>query len=76
MIDPLTGGKLTPARLQESFDAVFDRIVTDGAIDRVPSRQRTGRGALANQRQEHRFLQFKDAESWQAYSAAAISMPG
>jgi hypothetical protein len=29
-----------------------------------------GRGALANQRQEHRFLVFKDADAWRAYHEA------
>jgi hypothetical protein len=70
MTDPLTGGPLTPARVVESLRVIYDRIVTDGAIDMQPSRQAQGRGALANQRQEHRFLVFKDATAWRDYNQA------
>lgn len=70
MTDPLSGGPLTAARLDEALDVIYDRIVTDGAIDRAPSRQAQGRGALANQRQEHRFLEFKDATAWRDYNQA------
>lgn len=70
MTDPLTGGPLTPARVVESLRVIYDRIVTDGAIDMTPSRQALGRGALANQRQEHRFLVFKDASAWRDYNEA------
>lgn len=66
MTDPLTGGPLSAARLEESLRAIYPRILTDGAID-GPAH---GHAALANQRQEHRFLVFKDAESWLEYSAA------
>lgn len=70
MTDPLTGGPLTEARIAESLDVIFDRIVTDGAIDLKPSRQPQGRGALADQRQEHRFLVFRDADAWRDYNQA------
>lgn len=70
MRDPLTEGPLTQARLAEALDVIYDRIVTDGAIDRQPSAQVRGRGALANQRQEHRFLEFKDADAWRDYNQA------
>lgn len=70
MTDPLTGGPLTPARVVESLRVIYDRIVTDGAIDLKPSRQPQGRGALANQRQEHRFLVFRDADAWRDYNQA------
>lgn len=70
MTDPLSGGPLTPARLTESLGVIYDRIVTDGAIDVSPSMATHGRGALANQRQEHRFLQFKSADAWRDYAAA------
>lgn len=70
MRDPLTDGPLTTARLAEALDVIYDRIVTDGAIDRTPSMQGRGRGALANQRQEHRFLEFKDAAAWRDYNQA------
>ncbi len=67
---PLTEGPLTTARLAEALDVIYDRIVTDGAIDQMPSMQARGRGALANQRQEHRFLEFKDASAWRDYNQA------
>lgn len=70
MRDPLTDGPLTPARVVESLRVIYDRIVTDGAIDMAPSPQQRGRGALANQRQEHRFLEFKDAAAWRDYNQA------
>jgi hypothetical protein len=70
MRDPLTGGPLTEARIAESLDVIYDRMVTDGAIDLKPSRQPQGRGALANQRQEHRFLVFRDADAWRDYNQA------
>lgn len=66
--DPLTGGKLEGARLDEVMRRAFDNIITDGWADRKPSGQPQGRGALANQRQEHRFLHFKSAEDWIAYN--------
>lgn len=70
MTDPLTGGALTPGRLDEALKVVYRRIVTNGAIDREPAMARFGRGALANQRQEERFLQFKDARAWRDYAEA------
>lgn len=70
MRDPLTGGVFDPARLDEALRVVWRRIVTDGAIDLVPSGQPRGRGALANQRQDHRFLVFRDATAWRDYARA------
>ena len=70
MRDPLTGEALSPARLRESLDAIYDRIVTDGASDLVANGTVPGRGAVANQRQEHRFLVFRDANAWREYNDA------
>ena len=70
MRDPLSGAALSPERLAESLSVVWRRIVTDGAIDLSPSGQPQGRGALANQRQEERFLHFKDAAAWRDYAEA------
>lgn len=70
MRDPLTGGPFDPARTDAALRVVWSRIVTDGAVDLKPSGQPFGRGALANQRQEHRFLTFKDAQAWRDYAAA------
>ncbi|OCC01846.1 hypothetical protein BA190_26910 [Labrys sp. WJW] len=68
MRDPLSGGPLSPERLNEALDAIYERVVTNGAVDLEPSGQARGRGALANQRQEERFLHFKDAQAWLAYN--------
>lgn len=68
MRDPLTGDKLSPARLEQTLDAAFDAVTTDGWSKREPSSVRQGRGALASQRAEHRFLHFKDAEGWLDYN--------
>jgi hypothetical protein len=70
MRDPLSGAALSPERLDESLATIYRRIVTDGTIDRAPSGQPSGRGALANQRQEARFLHFKDAGAWRDYAQA------
>lgn len=70
MADPRGGGPIAGARLDEALSSIWRRIVTDGAIDREPSGQPRGRGALANQRQEERFLEFKDAGAWRDYAAA------
>jgi len=67
MRHPLTGGRIGAAELERILDGVYDNIVTDGWIDRQPSRQAFGRGALANQRAEHRFLVFRSADEWLAY---------
>lgn len=70
MVDPLTGGALSPERLDQALDVIWRRIVTNGASEMEPSSQPRGRGALANQRQEERFLHFKDATAWREYAEA------
>lgn len=68
MRDPLTGESLSAARLDEVLHQIWGNIATDG-INRIkPSTQRHGAGALASQRADHRFLHFKDADSWLAYA--------
>ena len=67
MRDPLNGEALSPARLDQVLDRAYDNIVSNGWAHREPSGQRFGQGALANQRQEHRFLVFKSADDWLAY---------
>lgn len=68
MKDPLTKGQLSPQRLDEVLRVAFDRIATGGWSDREPSRAAFGRGALANQRGEERFLHFKTADDWLTYN--------
>lgn len=64
MKDPLTGGRLTPERLDEGMRAAYDRIVTGGWSDREPKAVPFGVGALANQRSQHRFFHYKTADDW------------
>lgn len=68
MRDPLTGQALTADRLEASLDAAFDAITTDGWSKQTPQAVPFGRGALANQRAEHRFLVFQSADDWLAYN--------
>lgn len=70
MRDPVTGGPFNPAKLDHTLNVIFDRITTDGWIDRVPKAQVSGEGMLASQRAEHRFLHFKGSEAWQKYADA------
>ncbi len=70
MVDPLTGGNYTHPRLMETLKVIYDNVTTDGWAGRDATMQRQGPGALANQRQEHRFIQFKSAADAKAYDAA------
>ncbi|MCW2317481.1 hypothetical protein M2322_003040 [Rhodoblastus acidophilus] len=70
MRDPLTQQALSPERLDEALRVIYWRKVTDGGLERAPTMQVFGKGALANQRQDHRFLIFKDGDAWRAYDAA------
>lgn len=67
MKDPLTGEALTPARLDQVLSGAYANIVSNGWATREPAMARFGKGKLASQRQEHRFLVFKDADSWLQY---------
>jgi hypothetical protein len=64
----LTGKPMTPADLSASLDEIYDRIITDGWNNRLPAASMSGKGMLASQRAEHRFLHFKDADAWQKYA--------
>lgn len=67
MHHPLTGAEVTAGELDEVLGAIWDRVATDGWNERQPMRQAQGRGALANQHAEHRFLVFKNADAWMEY---------
>lgn len=67
MRHPLSGRPVTERELDGVLEDIFYTITTDGWIDRQPSRQRFGAGALANQRAEHRFLIFRTADDWMEY---------
>lgn len=68
MVDPLTGDPLGAAGLDRALDHVFASIVSDGWANRKPSMAPIGRGAIASQRQDARFLVFKDADAWMEYN--------
>ncbi|MBI1684466.1 hypothetical protein [Caulobacter hibisci] len=68
MIDRLTDKPFAPAQLKAVLSDVYDSIVTLGAIDREMG-EALGKGKVADQRAEHRFLVFKDADNWMAYQA-------
>ncbi|KIZ47398.1 MULTISPECIES: hypothetical protein [Rhodopseudomonas] len=69
MKDPLTGDRLTASRLDQVLDASFDLVTTDGWSNRQALRTpQGGKGMLASQRAEHRFLHFKDADGWLKYN--------
>jgi hypothetical protein len=69
MTDPLTGEKLNPARLEQSLDAAFDTVTTDGWANRTPQKTpQGGAGMLASTRADHRFLHFKSADDWLNYN--------
>jgi hypothetical protein len=67
MRHPLTGKPIEARELDGVLDAVWRTVATEGWDDRQPLRQAFGRGALANQRAEHRFLVFRDPENWLEY---------
>jgi hypothetical protein len=69
MRDPLTQAPgIGRERLDEVLDHVWESVVTDGWSTREASRQPIGQGALANRRQDHRFLVFKGPDEWRAYN--------
>ncbi len=59
MKDPLTGEALSPERLDATLRSAWEHITTGGWSDREPSARLFGLGAVANQRQEHRFPTFQ-----------------
>lgn len=67
MRHPLSGQPVDAADLDSILDDIYDSITTDGWSKREPSRMATGKGALANQRGDHRFLVFKDPDNWFEY---------
>lgn len=65
MLDAATNRPLSGARLHKALRGVYDGITTAGWDDR--SLAARGRGQLAGQRAEERFLIFKDADNWLDY---------
>lgn len=68
MIDRVTGLPFSEKRLRATLSEIYDTIASGGANKREPGEQ-LGRGMLAEQRKDERFLQFKSADDWLAYNA-------
>jgi len=68
MIHPIAKRVMSDAELRESLGVAWDRITTDGWIDREVTGQSVGKGALWSQHADHRFLHFKGAGAWMAYA--------
>lgn len=67
MKHPLTGKAIDEREISGILDDIWQSVATEGWSKREPLRKAFGRGSLANQRAEHRFLVFKDPESWLQY---------
>lgn len=68
MISPLTNTPIGAVGIDGALDHVFDQITTAGWSRLQPQMRTAGRGKLASQRQDERFLVFKDADAWLAYN--------
>ncbi|TPN57173.1 hypothetical protein [Mesorhizobium sp. B1-1-7] len=68
IVNPLTGQPVGAAGLNAALDHVYSTIVSQGRADMTPQAVRRGLGSIATQRQEERFLVFKDAASWADYN--------
>lgn len=69
MRSALTGEALSADELEKGLDKALDSILSQGWVDATPSKIPAGRGALASQGQEHRFLIFKSGAAWREYDA-------
>jgi len=68
MINEQTGLKFTDETLELALKDVYEKISTNGAATIKPGGLGgQGQKMLANRLQDHRFLVFKDAESWMKY---------
>jgi hypothetical protein len=65
---PVTGLTVPEGERDNLLRGIFDSITTDGWNRREPSRTTFGKGALYNQRDDARFLHFKDANAWLEYA--------
>lgn len=78
MRHPLTGQPMTSADLTASLKYIYENITSDGRGLSADNQAnlfgnvtavRRGMGAISNQRTDHRFLVFKDADAWLEYQA-------
>ncbi len=67
MRHPVTGDEVLDFEIDDILDSVWNDIVTNGWASRDPSQAPVGRGAVAGQHAEHRFLIFKSADDWLHY---------
>lgn len=63
----VTGDEILDSEIDEILNGIWDDIVTNGWAAREASQAPFGRGAVAKQHGEHRFLIFKSADDWLAY---------
>lgn len=66
MIDPRTGIAMSDARLEEALLEVWETLYSDGWHKIKPSRADQGK-SVAARRSDHRFLHFRNADSWLKY---------
>jgi hypothetical protein len=66
MIDEKTGRAFTKFELDDVLGKVHETIATDG-LNKIKPGQTGQPASLANRRMDHRFLVFKDADSWMQY---------
>ena len=66
MVDETTGLPFSPQKLELALRDVYESISTDGMNKLKPGGQSSGK-SIANRRQDHRFLVFKDADTWLQY---------
>lgn len=68
MVNPVTGQRVGAAGLDAALDHVYASIVSANRAHLQPAMARKGLGAIASQRQDERFLTFRDATSWMEYN--------
>jgi len=66
MLDNFTNAPYGPPQMRRVLGEIYDSVVTLGATERELG-ESLGKGKVANQRQEGRFLVFRDADAWIAY---------
>ncbi len=69
MIDRTTGQPFTDEKLSLALDEAYETIRTNGWVRRTPGFGGGAGKSLANQRADHRFLIFRDADDWLAYQS-------
>lgn len=68
MVDQYSGRPFTDEELISVLHDVHHTIVTEGMSKTEPTSQPQGRGALWKQHADHRFLHFKNGETWRTYA--------